>query len=193
MSAAEDFSSRQVLKGKNIPAQRRCLFVKEISYTDGMALTTQRLSHGGVFLSVGGPTPNTMTIGWASIGYFWVRPVFMVVVRPSRHTYGMLLSSGEFTVSVPMGRDLKAELSFAGTISGRDVNKFSGHGLTAIAAQKVSAPIVAECGLHYECKVRLVQPMTFDQMDPSVQRSAYPKGDVHTMFFGEILTCYETE
>jgi flavin reductase (DIM6/NTAB) family NADH-FMN oxidoreductase RutF len=167
--------------------------MKEIAYTDGMALATQRMSRGGVFLTVGGLTPNTMTIGWGSIGFFWNRPVFMVVVRPSRHTYNMLLTAGEFTVSVPMARDLKSELAFAGTASGRDVDKFSGHGLTAIPAQKVAAPIVAECGLHYECKVRLVQSMTSDQMDPGVQRLAYPNGDLHAMFFGEILSCYETE
>ena len=81
----------------------------------------------------------------------------------------------------------------AGTASGRDVDKFSGHGLTAIPALKVDAPIVAECGLHFECQVRLTQEMTADRMDPSVLRTAYPQGDLHTMFFGEILACYETD
>lgn len=167
--------------------------MREVVYTDGMALATQRMSHGGVFLTVGGEVPNTMTIGWGSIGFFWNRPVFVAVVRPSRHTYGMLMKAAEFTVSVPMARDLKAELAFAGSASGRDVDKFSGHGLTAVPAQKIDAPIVAECGLHYECKVRLVQMMTADRMDPGVLRLAYPNGDLHAMFFGEILTCYETE
>jgi len=167
--------------------------MKEIPYTDAMARTAQKLSRGGAFLSVGGATPNTMTIGWGAIGFFWNRPVFLAVVRPSRHTHAMLLSSGTFTVSVPTERDLKAELAFAGTASGRDVDKFSGHGLTAARAQKVDAPIVAECGLHFECRVRLTQEMTADRMDPGVQKTAYPNGDLHTMFFGEILACYETD
>ena len=167
--------------------------VKEIPYTDAMARTAHKLSHGGAFLSVGGATPNTMTIGWGAIGFFWNRPVFLTVVRPSRHTHAMLSSSGTFTVSVPTARDMKQELAFAGTASGRDVNKFSGHGLTAARAQKVDAPIVQECGLHFECQVRLVQEMTPDRMEPSVLKTAYPHGDLHTMFFGEILACYETE
>ncbi len=167
--------------------------MKEILYTEAMARTTQKLSHGGAFLTVGGSTPNTMTIGWGAIGFFWNRPVFLAVVRASRHTHDMLLSSCAFTVSVPTNRDLKAELAFAGTASGRDVDKFSGHGLTAAPALKVDAPIVAECGLHFECRVRLTQEMTEGRMDPSVLKTAYPHGDLHTMFFGEILACYETD
>lgn len=167
--------------------------MKDIPYTEAMARTAYKLSHGGAFLSVGGPTPNTLTIGWASIGFFWNRPVFLAVVRLSRHTHGMLLSSGTFTVSVPTKNDLKQELAFAGTASGRDVDKFSGHGITAIPARKVDAPIVAECGLHFECRVRLTQDMTPDRMDPSVLKTAYPSGDLHTMFFGEIIACYETD
>ena len=167
--------------------------VKDIPYTEAMACTAQKLSRGGAFLTVGGSTPNTMTIGWGSIGFFWNRPVFMAVVRQSRHTHGMLLSSGTFTVSVPTKSELKQELAFAGTASGRDVDKFSGHGLTAVPARKVDAPIVKECGLHFECRVRLMQDMTADRMDPSVVKTAYPNGDLHTMFFGEILACYETD
>jgi flavin reductase (DIM6/NTAB) family NADH-FMN oxidoreductase RutF len=169
------------------------IFMKEISYTEAMALTTQKLTRGGAFLTVGGPTPNTMTIGWGAIGFFWNRPVFLAVVRLSRHTHGLLLNSGTFTVSVPTKNDLKQQLAFAGTASGRDVDKFSGHGLTAAPALKVDAPIVAECGLHFECRVRLMQDMTADRMDPSVLKTAYPVGDLHTMFFGEILACYETD
>ena len=167
--------------------------MKEIPYTDAMAVAMQKLTHGGAFLSVAGPTPNTMTIGWASIGFFWNRPVLMAVVRKSRHTLGLLEAAGVFTVSVPTKNPLKAELAFAGTASGRDVDKFSGHGLTPARARTVDAPIVAECALHFECRVRLTQDMTPDRMDQAVLKTAYPRGDLHTMFFGEILRCYEAD
>ncbi len=166
--------------------------MQNIDYTQAMAEATERMSHGGVFLSVGGETPNTMTIGWGSIGFYWGKPVFTVVVRPSRHSYDMLIKSGEFTVSVPTSDALKPLLGFAGGVSGRDVNKFQGHGLTAAPAQKVGAPIVAECGLHFECKLLLQQDMTPNRMDAEVQKRAYPDGDYHTMFFGEIVACYRT-
>lgn len=167
--------------------------MKELNYREAMAHTAEKLANGGVFLTVGGPQPNTMTIGWASLGYIWKVPVFMALVRPQRHTYPMLLKAGTFTVSVPTIRPLRQELAFAGTKSGRDVDKFDGHGLTAVPARKVDAPIVAECGLHFECRIRLIQDMTADRMDPAIVQSAYPGGDMHTMFFGEIVACYTTD
>lgn len=167
--------------------------MKKIHYLEGMAEAVERMVHGGVFLNVGGEQPNTMTIGWGWIGYCWRKPVFAVVVRPQRHTYGLIQRSGEFTVSVPTGVPLREELAFAGTKSGRDVNKFDGHGLTAVPALQVSAPIIAECGLHFECRTLLTQDMIGDRMDPRVIAAAYPDRDFHTIFFGEILECYRTD
>lgn len=167
--------------------------MKEISYLNAIETTTEHLQHGGVFLNVGGEAPNTMTIGWGSIGCIWNRPVFMVLVRPQRHTYDLLRAAGEFTVSVPTKNPLKRELAFAGTQSGRDFDKFTGHGISAAPAQLVSAPIVRECGLHFECRTLLTQAMTPDRMDPSIIQYTYRAGDFHTMFFGEILRCYSTD
>ena len=167
--------------------------MKEINYLDALATTTAHLADGGVFLNVGGGAPNTMTIGWASVGYLWKKPVFIALVRKQRHTYGLLERAGEFTVSVPTKNPLRKELLFAGTKSGREVNKFDGHGITVVPAQAVSAPIIGECGLHFECRTLLMQDMTPDRMDPSVIESAYRAGDFHTMFFGEILRCYTTD
>ena len=42
----------------------------------------------GVFLTVKeGESVNTMTVGWGNVGYIWNKPVLMVPVRYSRHTY----------------------------------------------------------------------------------------------------------
>ena len=167
--------------------------MKKVNYLDVMGEATDKMSHNGVFLTVGGEQPNTMTIGWGWIGYCWKKPVFVVCVREQRHTYEMIKAAGEFTVSVPTVNPLKEELAFAGTKSGRDVNKFEGHGLTAIPAQQVNAPIVAECGLHFECRTLLTQDMTGDRLDASVMDRCYPMHDIHTMFFGEIVDCYRTD
>lgn len=167
--------------------------MKEVDYKDVMGETMEKMARGGVFLTVGGEHPNTMTIGWGWIGHCWNKPVFAVVVRPQRHTYEMLKKAGEFTVSVPTTAPLQKELAFAGTQSGRDVDKFDGHGLTALPAQHVQAPIVGECGLHFECKTLLVQDMTEDQMSAEVVERSYPEKDFHTIFFGEIVACYRTD
>jgi len=167
--------------------------MKNTEYLEVMQETMENMSHNGVFLTVGGKTPNTMTIGWGWIGYCWNKPVFAVVVRRQRHTYDLLKQAGEFTVSVPTSNELKQELIFAGTKSGRDFNKFDGHGLTAVPSQHVGAPIVAECGIHFECRTILTQDMTEEGMDAAVRDKSYPLRDYHTMFFGEIIDCYRTD
>ena len=152
----------------------------------------EAITHGGAFLSVGGPRPNTMTIGWGSIGDFWNRDVMTVAVRPSRFTHEILEREGEFTVSVPAAdRPLSRELRFAGTVSGRDEDKFRGHGLTAAPAKSVGAPIVGECALHFECRVLCRTEM--DHMAPGVLPRFYPDGDLHTLYLAEVVACYETK
>lgn len=165
---------------------------KHIDFVEAIAPAVNQMKSGGVFLSVGGPQPNTMTIGWGSIGYYWGVGVFTAVVRASRFTFEALKSQGAFTVSVPLDNSLREELAFAGRVSGRDVNKFEGHGLTARPALRVNAPIVAECGLHFECAVRLTSPMDPSLMDAQILRRFYADGDMHASFFGEILACYRT-
>ena len=44
---------------------------------------------------------NTMTIGWGFLGIEWGKPIFVALVRESRHTKSMLDISGEFTVCSP--------------------------------------------------------------------------------------------
>jgi len=41
-------------------------------------------------------------------------------------------------------------------VSGRDTDKFSATGLTAQPATQVKAPLIAECPVNIECKVRQV-------------------------------------
>ena len=154
-------------------------------------LLIEKLAHGGVFLTVGGEKPNTMTIGWGSIGVYWGMDVMTVCVRPQRHTHTLMEGQTDFTVSVPVKNDCKEQLIFAGTASGRDVDKFSGHGLTATPAKKVAAPIVGECGLHFECKVKMKTEMA--NMDEDVLKRMYPENDLHTLYFAQIVDCYYTK
>lgn len=168
--------------------------MKDIKYLDVLGYITEQMGQkGGVFLNVPGKTANTMTIGWGFPGWSWGRPVFCTLVRPQRHTYGLIKASDCFTVSVPTSADLSKQLVMAGTLSGRDIDKFQGHGLTAAPALKVSAPIVAECGLHIECRIVFSQAMADGDMDAEMMRRCYPAHDFHDMFFGEVVACYATD
>jgi len=162
-----------------------------VPYDKYIKEVNQQLTKGGVFLTTQGKDKaNAMVIGWGGITFFWGRPIFLVPVRESRFTYNLIDGTGEFTVSVPMDRDMKKALALCGTKSGRDLDKFRECGFTAIPGQKVNVPVIGECSLHYECRVVFKQPMNPELLDKAISERFYP--DYHTMFYGEILACYTT-
>lgn len=164
-----------------------------VNCLDIMAEVTGRMADGGVFLTVDGDRPNTMTIGWGTMGFCWGKPTMMVMVRPSRHTFDLMEAAGRFSVSMPAAGALKEELRFAGTASGRDQDKFSGHGLTAAPGIEQGIWIVDQCPLHIECAVRDALDMTGDRLDPGIMKRAYRDGDLHRLYFAEIIHAYRTD
>jgi flavin reductase (DIM6/NTAB) family NADH-FMN oxidoreductase RutF len=161
---------------------------KDVPYDQYMKDVNHSLTHGGIFLTTKGEKANSMVIGWGGIVYFWNAPVFLAPVRAS---HPVLDSTGFFTVSIPLGRDLRKEIAFCGSKSGRDYDKLKECGLTPVPGKTVPVPIIGECGLHYECKVVYKQTMDPALLDPEINEKWYP--DYHTMFYGEILACYTTE
>lgn len=161
---------------------------KAIAYSEQTARAIEILSRGA-FLSAGAAgKSNTMTIGWGSIGFIWGKPMFTVMVRPSRYTYAFIEAGGEFTVSLPLG-GMQAALNICGTQSGRDTDKIAVAGLRLADGQKVAAPVVAGCGLYYECQVVYKQAMV-PAAAGKVKNQWYPEGNFHTLYFGEIVAAY---
>ena len=135
---------------------------------------------------------NAMAIGWGTIGIIWRRPIFVVFVRPSRYTYKLIEETGEFTVNI-VPPQLKELVQYCGTVSGRDHDKFREKNLTAIDSEKVKTPIIEECILHFECRVVNRNDLTPSELEKSIVSGFYPKGDLHRVYFGEILACqYES-
>ena len=126
--------------------------MKQISFDQYAPQVLQQLPKGAFLTVSHGGRDNTMTIGWGSLGVIWGKPIFSVLVRPSRFTFGLLESSGEFTVSVPL-TDMAKALGICGSKSGRDTDKFAEIGLTALPAEEVSAPLIGECFANLECRV----------------------------------------
>jgi flavin reductase (DIM6/NTAB) family NADH-FMN oxidoreductase RutF len=160
---------------------------------DYMAVAHQAMTQikKGAFLTVkSGKDINTMTIGWANIGHVWRKPIMMVAVRLTRHTFSIIETAEDFTVSIPSS-DMKKEIMFCGTKSGRDYNKFKECKLKALDSQKVITPIIKVPGLHYECKIVYKSAMDPADLNKDYDASLYPEKDYHTLYFGEIVECYE--
>lgn len=164
--------------------------IERIKFNEYSSEALEQLKKGAFLTVKDGSEVNTMTIAWGSISYIWNKPIFMVAVRYSRHTYKLIENAKEFTVSIPLNNDLKKELAYCGTKSGRDVNKFEECNLTMVEGQKISTPIVGECELHYECKVVYQQAMEPVALDEGIKNHSYSNNDYHVFYFGEILDSY---
>lgn len=164
-----------------------------IEWSEEIEMMKDALSADGAFLVAvdNNGRPNPMTIGWAQVGVVWGRPVLSVLVRRSRYTYSCLLAKPDFTVNVPSGGMLSEELLFCGTKSGRDVDKARACHLKMIPAQSVQTPIIAECALHYECRIVMRKQLcASDFSAPDVLDEYYQDSDHHMIVTGEILAAY---
>jgi flavin reductase (DIM6/NTAB) family NADH-FMN oxidoreductase RutF len=113
----------------------------------------------------------------------------MVMVRNSRHTFGIIEKAADFTVSVP-SRDMKKEIAFCGTKSGRDMDKFRECQLTTANGTHVVSPIIQTPGIHFECRIVYKNAIDPAQLTRSYD-PLYAEKDYHTLYFGEIVACYE--
>ena len=164
---------------------------KNNAFEQGEAIL-KTLSKGAFLTTAADGKQNTMTIGWATIGCIWQRAVFMVAVRDSRHTFTLMEQADTFTVPVPAGSEHNKAVAFCGTKSGRDYDKFKECGLVTRPAQHTASPIIDIPGVHYECRIVYKTAMDPALLDPAME-SLYPQKDYHTLYFGEILACYETK
>ena len=159
--------------------------MKEITFDQYAPQVIQTLPKGAFLTVRHGGRDNVMTIGWGTIGVIWGQPIFSVLVRPSRFTFGLLEASGEFTVSIPL-TDMSKALAVCGSKSGRDIDNFAAAGLQKLPGVKIATPVIAGAGLHYECKVVFKQPMNPTPLDSNLNSSFYSNGDYHTLYFGQI-------
>lgn len=141
---------------------------------------------------------NVMAIGGGLIGMFCGRPVFMVAVWASSYTHGFIEDSGEFTVNVP-DEGMKDVVQHCGEVSGREHDKFSECKLILLKSRIVRAPVIAQCKLHYECRVvhkldvipRLVPARFFIRaIIERVKGILHRRGNYRSLYFGEILAIY---
>jgi len=166
---------------------------RQINYDDRLGLTLRKLRAPGLLLAARGlhdEPPNIMTIGWATFGIIWGKPLCIVLVRPSRYTYRLIEACQDFSVNVP-AEGMDDIVAYCGTVSGRDHAKFAEKGLTAAPSNSISSPVVAECLVHYECKVVHHNDVVPATLAPELKSAAYPTGDYHRLYYGEILRTTE--
>lgn len=94
---------------------------------------------------------NVMAASWTMPLDFSPAKVAVVVDRNS-YTRELMEESGEFVINIPP-RTMADKILAVGSHTGRELDKFAVFGLDGVAAEKVSAPLLAGCVAWLECRI----------------------------------------
>ncbi|MBR1617196.1 flavin reductase, partial [bacterium] len=123
-------------------------------------------------------------------------------IRHSRFTHEFHEKSKEFSVSIPLERtsEIIKAISFCGSKSGKDVDKFKECNLTALNGIDVQSPAIKEIPLTLECKVIYKQEQEHNNIPQDLKEKFYPQNikssapmenkNFHTVYYGEIVNAY---
>jgi len=111
---------------------------------------------------------NILTIAWTGI-INSEPPLIYISIRPTRYSYSIIKGNKEFVINLPEEKLVWA-IDFCGTKSGKNVDKFKQAKLTKVASKMLKAPMIKECPVNIECKVKNIEEL-----------------GSHHMFIGEIV------
>lgn len=100
---------------------------------------------------------NIITVAWT--GILNTNPAMCYIsVRPERYSHDIIKKNGEFAINLTT-RQLAYATDWCGVKSGRDVDKFKEMKLTKERANIIKAPLIKECPVSVECKVKEIVPL----------------------------------
>ncbi|MCU0844448.1 MAG: flavin reductase family protein [Spirochaetes bacterium] len=100
---------------------------------------------------------NVLTVSWA--GTVCTEPAMLSIsLRPERHSYRLIKESGGFVVNLPTA-ELARAVDLCGVKSGAHIDKFAAAKLSPGPGRHVEAPLIAECPVCIECRVKEVMPL----------------------------------
>lgn len=131
---------------------------------------------------------NTMTASWGSLGVMWGKNVAFTFIRPQRYTKKFVDNNETFSLCF-FPEEYKKDLSYLGTVSGKNEDKISKTNLTFDFID--NTPYFNEASLVLICKKLYVQnlkPECF--VLPELDNKWYENKDYHTMYVSEIEKIY---
>ena len=100
---------------------------------------------------------NVFTVAW--IGMACTKPpMITVAIRPERLSYDYIKESGYFAVNLPTSNMVR-EVDYCGVRSGKQVDKIQEMNFKVDNAKDFIAPILSECPISLECKVKSITPL----------------------------------
>jgi len=100
--------------------------------------------------------PNIITLGEV-FNVSIASPVILgIAIAKPRYSHELISAAGEYVVNLPTAGMVET-VDRCGTVSGREVNKFTEFHLMPVPAEKVRPPLIAECPVNIECRVIGIQ------------------------------------
>ena len=100
---------------------------------------------------------NIITVAWTGT-VNTKPPMTYISVRPTRYSYGIIKTGGEFVVNLTTAALVK-KADYCGIYTGAKVDKFRKCGLTEGQASAVNVTLIAESPFNIECRVTQVIPL----------------------------------
>ena len=94
---------------------------------------------------------NIMTMGWHTVMEF-TPSLVGCVISSANHSFEMIRQSRECVINLPTTK-LTDIVVGIGNTTGAEIDKFEHFGLTAEKAERVGAPLIAECHASFECRL----------------------------------------
>lgn len=132
-----------------------------------------------------GEKTNAMTASWGGVGVLWGKNTAFIFVRESRYTKELIDQSDSFSLTF-FDPSHKNALKYFGAISGRNEDKIENASMHINHHEGI--PFIDEGNLVICCRKMSATPILPEQfIDPNIQSQWYKKGDLHTMYVGEIV------
>lgn len=128
-----------------------------------------------VLVSCGvGDGANIITLSWVGT-VCSTPPMIGIGVRPSRHSHRLIQEVEEFVVNLPTA-DQAWRADYCGRVSGKGMDKWAACGFTRATGTRVRVPLIAECPVNIECRLRHTVPL-----------------GSHDLFIGEVVAVHIDE
>lgn len=100
---------------------------------------------------------NIITVAWT--GIINTNPAMVYIsVRPTRYSYNLIKECGEFVINLTTER-LAYATDWCGVKTGANVDKFEEMNLTKETAKYVKCPMIKECPVSVECRVKEIKEL----------------------------------
>lgn len=100
---------------------------------------------------------NITTVAWTGIVNS-EPPLVYISLRNTRKSYEIIKEMGEFAINIP-NENLVWHADFCGTKSGKNIDKFKEANLQKEKAKLIKVPLIKECPINLECKVKEIKSL----------------------------------